>query len=135
MSKKTPKHEVGSGNVCADLGLPDAAELHAKADLAYEISRIIDQRGLTQIEAAEILGVDQPKVSALVRGRLDGFSLERLSRFLNALGKDVEIVVRPVATGPGTSGEIRVLTIGRGRRATAAKSTRRLTRSSRKASK
>ena len=60
-----------------------------------EISSIIEDRGLTQAEAAEIMGVDQPKVSALVRGRLDGFSMERLYRFLNALGRDVEIVVRP----------------------------------------
>jgi predicted XRE-type DNA-binding protein len=90
-----PKHEIGSGNVFRDLGLPDAEELQAKADLAYEISRTIDQRKLSQREAAEILGIDQPKVSALVRGRLSGFSMERLYRFLNALGKDVEIVVRP----------------------------------------
>jgi predicted XRE-type DNA-binding protein len=84
-----------SGNVFADLGLPDADHLLAKADLAIEISSIIEDRGLTQAEAAEIMGVDQPKVSALVRGRLDGFSMERLYRFLNALGRDVEIVVRP----------------------------------------
>jgi predicted XRE-type DNA-binding protein len=133
MSKRTPRHEVGSGNVFADLGLPDAPELQAKADLAYEISQTIDQRGLTQVEAAEILGVDQPKVSALVRGRLDGFSMERLSRFLNALGKDVEIVVRPMAAGSGSSGEIRVVTMGRGRR-TAAKTTGRSARSNRDAS-
>jgi predicted XRE-type DNA-binding protein len=88
MSRKTPKHEAGSGNVFADLDLPDAPELQVKADLAYEISQTIDQRGLTQVEAAEMLGVDQPKVSALVRGHLDGFSMELLSRFLNALGKD-----------------------------------------------
>ena len=84
-----------SGNVFADLGLPDADQLLAKADLAIEISRIIEERGLTQAEAAEIMGVDQPKVSALVRGRLEGFSMERLYRFLNALGRDVEIVVSP----------------------------------------
>jgi predicted XRE-type DNA-binding protein len=84
-----------SGNVFADLGLPDADHLLAKADLAIEISSIIEDRGLTQAEAAEIMGVDQPKVSALVRGRLDGFSMERLYRFLIALGRDVEIVVRP----------------------------------------
>lgn len=85
-----------SGNVFADLGLPDADQLLAKADLAIEISKIIDERELTQAEAAEIMGVDQPKVSALVRGRLDGFSMERLYRFLNALGRDIEIVVRPL---------------------------------------
>lgn len=89
------EYTESSGNVFADLGLPDAAELQAKADLAIQISRIIEERGLTQAEAAEILGIDQPKVSALVRGRLSGFSMERLYRFLNALGRDIEIVVRP----------------------------------------
>ncbi len=84
-----------NGNVFEDLGLPDADHLLAKADLALEIGRVIEERGLTQAEAAEMMGVDQPKVSALVRGRLDGFSMERLYRFLNSLGQDVEIVVRP----------------------------------------
>ncbi|CAN5163058.1 hypothetical protein BH24GEM3_BH24GEM3_09120 [soil metagenome] len=90
-----PKHTVSSGNVFADMGLPDAEELLAKADLAIQISCIIEERELTQAEAAELLRIDQPKVSALVRGRLEGFSIERLTRFLNALGQDVEIVVRP----------------------------------------
>jgi predicted XRE-type DNA-binding protein len=93
--RKAPDHRVSSGNVFEDLGLSAATELQAKADLAYEISRTIEDRGLTQAEAAEILGVDQPKVSALVRGRLTGFSMERLYRFLIALGKEIEIVVRP----------------------------------------
>ena len=86
-----------SGNVFTDLGLADADQLLAKADLAIEITSVIEERGLTQAEAADLMGVDQPKVSALVRGRLDGFSMERLCRFLNAFGRDVEIVVRPVA--------------------------------------
>ena len=90
-----PEHTVSSGNVFADMGLPNAEELLAKADLAIQISRIIEEHELTQAQAAEVLGIDQPKVSALVRGRLDGFSIERLTRFLNALGQDVEIVVRP----------------------------------------
>ena len=94
MSDET-KVTPSSGNVFADLGLPDAAEELAKVDLAFEISRIIEERGLTQVQAAEIMGVDQPKVSALVRYRLDGFSTERLYRFLNALGRDIEIIVRP----------------------------------------
>jgi len=91
---KVPAHQESSGNVFADLGLPNAPELQAKADLALEISRSIEERGLTQSQAAELLGIDQPKISALVRGRLGGFSMERLYRFLNALGKDIEIVVR-----------------------------------------
>lgn len=89
------EYEVGSGNVFADLGLPDAEELKAKSELVIEIIEIIEDRGLKQAEAAEIMGIDQPKVSLLVRGKLDGFSMERLYRFLNALGRDVEIVVTP----------------------------------------
>ena len=69
MSGET-KVTLSSGNVFADLRLPNADEEVAKVDLAFEISRVIDERGLTQIEAAEIMGVDQPKVSALVRYRL-----------------------------------------------------------------
>jgi predicted XRE-type DNA-binding protein len=94
MSDET-RFRRSSGNVFADLGLADADYLLAKADLAIEISSVIEERNLTQVEAASLMGVDQPKVSALVRGRLDGFSMERLYRFLNALGRDVEIIVRP----------------------------------------
>jgi predicted XRE-type DNA-binding protein len=94
VSKKL-EYEVGSGNVFADLGLPDAEELKAKALLVIEIIQIVETRGLKQAEAAEIMGIDQPKVSQLMRGKLDGFSMERLYRFLNALGRDVEIVVTP----------------------------------------
>lgn len=84
-----------SGNLFADLGLPDSEETLAKAELAHRISAIIEQRGLTQAQAARVLGADQPKVSALVRGRLSGFSLARMVRFLTLLGRDVEIVVKP----------------------------------------
>lgn len=84
------------GNVFETLGFPDAEELKAKAELVIQIIQIIEERGLRQVEAAEIMGIDQPKVSQLVHGRLDGFSMERLYRFLNALGMDIEIIVRPV---------------------------------------
>jgi predicted XRE-type DNA-binding protein len=84
----------GSGNVFADLGFPRPEEALAKARLALEIERVIRTRRLTQTQAAKILGIDQPKVSALRHGRLSGFSVERLIRFLNALDRDVEIVVR-----------------------------------------
>ena len=84
----------GSGNVFADLGLPDAEELLAKACLASAISDIIRGRHLTQQAAAEVLCTTQPKVSNLCTGKLEGFSLERLARFLNTLDRDVEIVVR-----------------------------------------
>ena len=89
------KVEAGSGNVFADLGVPDADEALAKAELARRICAILSERKLTQARAAAVLGIDQPKVSALVRGKLDRFSTSRLFRFLNALGQDVEIVVRP----------------------------------------
>ena len=86
---------VGSGNVFEDLGHPRPAEALAKAELARKIAALIAERGLTQASAAGLLKIDQPKVSALVRGRLAGFSLDRLVRFLVLLGSDVEIVVKP----------------------------------------
>jgi predicted XRE-type DNA-binding protein len=84
----------GSGNVFADLGLPDAEERLAKAELARRIFNIIVKRRLTQAQAADLLGIDQPKVSALTRGKLSGFSMERLFHFLNALGSDVQITIK-----------------------------------------
>src|SRR5262245_13311162 len=96
--------EPSSGNVFHDLGLPNADERLARAQLAHQICEIIAARGLTQAAAAAILAIDQPKVSALVRGKLAGFSTDRLFRFLNALGSDVEIVIRAKrrANGPGS---------------------------------
>ena len=88
------KIEEGSGNVFADLGLQDAEEFESKAQLAHRIGEIVRGRHLTQAEAAEVLGATQPMVSRLLNGQLHGFSLERLVRFLNALDRDVEIVVR-----------------------------------------
>jgi predicted XRE-type DNA-binding protein len=85
----------GSGNVFADLDLPEAEERLAKAELARQILNIIAKRRLTQAKAAELLGIDQPKVSALTRGKLSGFSMERMFHFLNALGSDVQITVKP----------------------------------------
>ena len=86
----------GSGNVFADLGLPNPEERLAKAQLAYAIQKAIDERGLTQREAAALMGIDQPKVSHILRGRLADFSTERLMNFLTGLGRDVEIVVKPL---------------------------------------
>ena len=85
----------GSDNIFADLGLPNPEERMAKAVLSIQIHDIIKKRHLTQAKAAELLGIDQPKVSALIRGRLSGFSMERLFYFLNALGRDIDIVVKP----------------------------------------
>ena len=87
--------EIGSDNVFADLGLPNAEEHLVKASLVYKIDALIKQRGLKQIEAAELLGVKQPDVSKMLRGDFRQFSVERLLRFLIALGQDVEIVVKP----------------------------------------
>jgi len=99
MRKRAATAERSSGNVFADLGLPQPEDRLAKAELARKISELIAERRLTQLEAAALLRIDQPKISALVRGRLAGFSLERLVRFLNALGRDVRIVVTPKARG------------------------------------
>lgn len=89
--KKKLDYEVGSGNVFADLGLPDPEERLAKAEIALQINDLIEQKRLTQTAAAKLLGIDQPKISALSKGKLSGFSLERLLKFLNILGKDVTI--------------------------------------------
>jgi len=85
----------GSGNVYADLEVANPQEARAKADLAHRIVDIIEARKLTQVQAGKVLGVDQPKVSALKRGRLTDFSIERLVGFLLRLGHDVRITVSP----------------------------------------
>ena len=84
----------GSGNVFADLGFPDAEERQTKLRLAHTLNAIIDARHLTQAVAAQRLGLNQPKVSALRHYKLEGFSVERLMTLLNALDRDVEIVIR-----------------------------------------
>jgi predicted XRE-type DNA-binding protein len=82
-----------SGNVFADLGLPCAEEDMLKVKIAHAITVTVRRRGLTQAEAGRIIKVDQAKVSALLRGRLRGFSVERLVLFLVALGRDVDIMI------------------------------------------
>jgi predicted XRE-type DNA-binding protein len=84
----------GSGNVFADLGVAQPDEELAKAQLASRIRRIVKQRRLTQVAAAARMGIDQPKVSALLNGRLANFSSGRLMRLLTALGQDVEIAIK-----------------------------------------
>ena len=86
--------QASSGNIFADLGRPDAEEDLARVRLAQQIAEIIERKELSQSAAAELMGLDQPKVSALVRGRLSGFSTDRLLRCLMSLDQDVEIVVR-----------------------------------------
>ena len=84
----------GTGNVFADLGFPDAAERQARLRLAYALNQELEARKISQADAAKVLGVTQPKVSALRRYKLEGFSVERLMNLLTALDQDVEIVIR-----------------------------------------
>jgi predicted XRE-type DNA-binding protein len=84
----------GTGNVFADLGFPDAAERQARLRLAFALNQELDARNISQADAARVLGVTQPKVSALRRYKLAGFSVERLMNLLTALDQDVEIVIR-----------------------------------------
>jgi predicted XRE-type DNA-binding protein len=86
-----------SGNVFTDLELSDAEEIQAKALLSIQIHDIIKRKHLTQAQAVELLGIDKPNVSALIRGRIKGFSMERLFHFVNLLGRDIQIVVKPKA--------------------------------------
>ena len=90
-----PRFTESSGSVFADLGLPDAGTRLAKAELARSISTIIEERGLTRLEAARLLQVDEPKISAIARGRLGDFSLDRLLTLANRLGMDIDITVTP----------------------------------------
>jgi len=94
MPKRERDYTSSSGNVFADLGLRNPEEALAKAELAHKITVLIRDKGLTQVQTAKLLGVDQPKVSALIRGRLSGFSLERLMRFLLLFGQDINITVQ-----------------------------------------
>jgi predicted XRE-type DNA-binding protein len=93
-------YEIGSSNIFRDLGLPDADELDIKANLAIELGRLIRTRGLTQTEAARLLGVDQPRVSALMRGHLEKFSMEKLCDYLRVMGYDVDIRIQKRSRGP-----------------------------------
>jgi predicted XRE-type DNA-binding protein len=99
MSDELPEFEVSSGNIFADLGLPDAEGLLVRAHLMSGVTDLIKERGLTQAEAARILGTNQPTVSDLIRGKFNKFSLERLIGFAVALGQDVEISVRTRPAG------------------------------------
>lgn len=96
MPKKNSKIRIfkSSGNVFADLGLPNAQEKHTKVRLVAAINHILAERHLSQTRAARHLGINQPKISALSYYRLDGFSVERLMHFLGRLGCDIEIVIR-----------------------------------------
>ena len=93
--KDSIRVEEGSGNVFTDLGFANPEQEQLKAHLTLQIYRTLKKRGLTQANAGEILGIKQPHVSNLMRGRSGSFSVGRLMEFLTALGQDVEITVRP----------------------------------------
>src|ERR1700744_4075637 len=93
-AKSVDRVVASSGNVFADLGLQDAAELDTKVRLAVAVNRLLESRRLTQAAAAIALSINQPKISALKHYKLEGFSVERLMTFLTALGSDIEIRVR-----------------------------------------
>ena len=102
--RKISKEETvtaSSGNVFADLGIPNPEQELLKAELTLQIYRIIKQRNLTQTQAGKILGISQPHVSALARNRAGNFSLGRLLDFLTALGQNIEITVKPARKEQG----------------------------------
>jgi predicted XRE-type DNA-binding protein len=99
---------AGSRNVYADLGYPDADEMLVKAQLVSKIAEIIQRRGLTQVEAAKLLGLTQPKISAMLRGQFRGFSERKLIDCLTSLGRDVQIVIKE-APPRRTSGKLTVV--------------------------
>ena len=98
--------ERGSGNVFADLGLPDADAHLVKAELVSRIDDIVRNRGITQTDAARLLGLSQPDVSRLLRGDFREYSLERLLRLLTALGRDIDIIIRQPRSASG--GKLRI---------------------------
>ena len=95
MTKRKIEAYVGSGNVFADLGLPDSEERMLKAGIVVELRRLIKERELTQVKAAKLIGVSQPDLSRLLRGDFDDYSAERLMKMLTVFEKDIEIVMKP----------------------------------------
>lgn len=94
-AKKLPAHEIGSGNIFADLGLPNAGEHQLKAALIVQLKRVIAERGLTQVAAAKLVEMKQPDLSKLMRGEFRLASVEKLMRMLTAFDQDVEITIKP----------------------------------------
>lgn len=108
MTGKKLNYTKSTGNVYEDMGLTNADERMAKAKLAMRIESIINKRGLKQKEAADILGINQPKISALMNGRLSGFSMERLFHFLNLLDQDIDIVIKSKPGKHTANGHLKV---------------------------
>lgn len=100
VAKTTETIEMGSGNVFADLGLPDADERHLRVQLATRLNDLLKAEGLTQAAAAKRLGIAQPHVSELKNYKLGRFSSERLLHYITLMNRDVEIFIRPRATLP-----------------------------------
>jgi len=108
--KKNKKIESKATNIFEELGFENPEEWLAKAELARQINNLIEQKDVTQIEAAKLLDIDQPKISALRTGKLAGFSLERLFRFLNILGQNITIKITPRSYEKNQAGVSVVLT-------------------------
>jgi predicted XRE-type DNA-binding protein len=112
--KRRIDHEPSSGNIFADIGLRNPEVVLAKAEIARQVNRTIGEKGLTQSEAAAILGIDQPRVSALAKGRLSLFSLEKLMGFSSKLGSQVEIRIGlPARRNPARLRVVDLSTIGK----------------------
>jgi len=94
MTKKIEAHE-SSGNVFADLGLPESEERMLKAGIVVELRRLIKERELTQVKAAKLVGISQPDLSHLLRGDFDDYSAERLMKMLTVFEQDIEIIMKP----------------------------------------
>lgn len=109
MPKAKVEFHESSGNVFADLGLPDSEEMLLKSQIVVELHRAIKLRKLTQTAAAKLIGIAQPDLSNVLRGRFRGYSTERLMRMLTAFGRDIDIVVRAPRRARKT-GRIRLLT-------------------------
>lgn len=105
---KKIEYTEGSNNIYEDIGLSQSEERLAKAKLAMRIEAIIEKRGLKQIEAGKILGINQPKISALMNGNLSGFSMERLIHFLTLLNQDIEIIVKSNSSRSTRLGRVKI---------------------------
>jgi len=95
MRKRRNKVEIGSSNIFADLGLPDAEDMLLKSTIVIELRRLIEERSLSQTAAAKLIGINQADLSKILRGRFRGYSEARLMRMLTAFSQDVEITTRP----------------------------------------
>ena len=95
MTKRKIEAQESSGNVFADLGLPDSEDRLLKAGIVAELQRLIKERELTQVKAAKLVGISQPDLSHLLRGDFDDYSAERLMKMLTAFEQDIEIIMKP----------------------------------------